>query len=74
MNVRGVAGKQNAPSAIAGRLIGAVRPCGGKLERRQSDVGDGDAPQHRLHMVERDRLGPVESASVEVGHRDRPGG
>ena len=73
MDVRGVAGEQHPPFAVSRRLIGAIRPGGGKLERRQGDVGAGDAAQHRLHVLQRDRLDSVEGAAVELDHRDRPG-
>ena len=73
MDVRGVAGEQHTPLAVSRRLVGAIRPGGGKPEGRQGDVGAGHPAQDRLHMLERDRLGSVESAPVEIDHRDRPG-
>ena len=73
MDVRGVAGEQHPPLAISRRLIGAIRPGRGKLEGRQGDVSAGDAAQHCLHMLERDRLDSVESAAVELDHGDRAG-
>jgi len=73
MDVRGVAGEQHPPLAICGRLAGTIRPGRGKLQGRQGDVGAGDTAQYRLHMLKRDWLGSVESAPVEINHRDRPG-
>src|ERR1700733_9976832 len=73
MDVRGVAGEQHPPLAVSGRLEGAIRPGRGKLEGRQGDVGAGDTAQYRLHMLKRDWPDSVESACVEIDHRDRPG-
>jgi hypothetical protein len=50
----------------------AIGPGRGKPKVRQADVGAGDAAQDRLQLVQHDWLGSVESASVEIDHRDRP--
>src|SRR5882724_6297413 len=70
MNVRGVAGQQHPPLAVGRYLLRAVGPCTGEAQRLEGHVGAGYAPQDRLHVLARDRLGAMECAAVEVGNRD----
>jgi hypothetical protein len=65
--------QQHPPVAVFGRLVGSIRPGCGELKGRYSDFGAGDTAQHALHVVKRDQLRSVESAPVELDHRDRAG-
>jgi hypothetical protein len=73
MNVRGIAREQYPSVAICGCLKSAIRPTRGETQSRQGYVGAGDAAQDRLHMVDREWLGSIERATVEINHSDRAG-
>ncbi len=69
MNVRRIPREKDATSAIRGRLLRSIRPRRDEAHRTERHVLAGDAPQHRLHVLERD-LRAMEGAAVEVAHPD----
>ena len=71
VDMRGVAREHDLALAVGGRLVGAIRPGRGKLERGQGDVCAGHTTQDSLHMLERERPGAVKGAAVELDHGDR---
>ena len=71
MNVSRVAREQHAAFAIARRLVRAIGPGRRELQGCQRHVRAGDAAQHCLHVLQRDRLCSMECATIEVSHCDR---
>ena len=72
MDVACIAGKEHPALSVGRGLECTIRPCRREVKRRDRDVNAGHATQHRLDVFERDRLGSVEGAFIEVHHRDDP--
>ena len=67
MDVRGVAGEEDAALAVACRLLGSVCERGGEANRRNLHVrGACDAAQDVLSVLLRDLLCATKGGAVEV--------
>src|SRR5580692_2225269 len=73
MNMGGVSGQEHTPLAVLRCLERAVGPGRHEMERSERHVRVGHAPQHRLHVLESDRLRAMRNAAVEVRKREKPG-